>query len=92
MTTKLIPASNPSPATLPAPTLTINGATYLIADISEAARGQLGNVQMIEGEMQHLQRRMAITQTARDACLGALVAALVGTPSTPAAPALTTAE
>lgn len=64
--------------------ITLNGNTYAMADLSEEARSQVGNVQLVDAEIVRLQRLIAIAQTARNAYGAALAAAVEGAPSTPA--------
>jgi hypothetical protein len=56
--------------------INFNGKTYAGADLSEAALIQVGNIQVVDAEIAHLQRQLAIAQTARNAYVGALAAAL----------------
>lgn len=58
--------------------VTINGTTYLLADLSDEARKQVINVQVTEAEIKRLQMQVAITQTARNAYQQALLAAVQG--------------
>ena len=64
--------------------ITLNGNTYLMSDLSEAARAQVDNVRLVDAELSRLQRQIAIAQTARNAYVGALAAAVGATPETPA--------
>ena len=70
--------------------ITLNGTTYAMTDLSEAARAQVDNVQLVDAEIARLQRQIAIAQTARHAYAAALAAAVEGaqgkvsaTPTTP---------
>lgn len=56
--------------------ITFNGKTYPGADLSEAARIQVSNIQVVDAEIAQLQRQLAIAQTARNAYVGALAASL----------------
>ncbi|MCX6178406.1 MAG: DUF6447 family protein [Chlorobiales bacterium] len=58
------------------PTLTHNGTTYKVTELSEEAQKQLINVKVAEGEIRRLQMQLAIAQTAHSAYEQALVAAL----------------
>lgn len=58
--------------------LTLNGTTYAWADLSDAARGQVENIQAVDLEIAHLKRQLAIVQTARSAYASALTAAVEG--------------
>jgi hypothetical protein len=49
------------------PTVTIDNQPYPVASLSEQARAQIINLQAVEAEIAHLQRRLAIAQTARAA-------------------------
>lgn len=64
------------------PTLTLNGKDHVISDLSEAARLQLANVQIVDAELTRLQQQVAISQTARNAYMAALVAEVEATPVT----------
>jgi len=56
--------------------ITIDGQTYALASLSDAARQNLHNLQMCEQRAQELQRDLAITQTARNTYAQALKALL----------------
>ena len=58
------------------PSLSLNGTNYLLSDLPEDARTQVGNIQAVDAEIAHLQRRLAIAQTARSAYTNALAAAI----------------
>jgi len=58
------------------PTLTFNGVDYLIADLSDEAKAQMGNVRQAEMEMQRLNTQLAMITTARNAYTQALTSAL----------------
>lgn len=58
------------------PTLTHNGKTYKVSELSEAAQKQLINVKIADTEIRRLQMQLAITQTAHSAYQQALVAEL----------------
>lgn len=58
--------------------ITINGTNYATAKVSDEARNQIVNVQIADAEIAHLQQRLAITQTARNAYSAALVNAVKG--------------
>lgn len=53
-------------------TVIINGSTYNFADLPQAAQEQVRNLQVAEAEIIHLQQRLAIAQTARNAYRAAL--------------------
>lgn len=65
--------------------ITINGSSYTVADLSQAARDQIGSIQAVDSEIARLQVRMGIAQTARNAYVGALAAALPVAVEAPAA-------
>lgn len=71
------------------PTLTLNGKDYDVNQLSEAARAQVTNIQVVDAEISRLQQQLAIAQTARNAYVAALMAAVepAETPSAPATPA-----
>lgn len=58
--------------------VTINGTSYASAKLSDAARNQVMNVRAAEGELVRLQLQLAITQTARNSYLNALIAEVKG--------------
>lgn len=55
--------------------VTVNGVTHTTADLSDAAREQIVNIQVVDAEITRLQRQLAIAQTARNAYAAALIAA-----------------
>jgi len=57
-------------------TLTIDGAEYNLADLSENARAQVTNLRVTDQEIARLQQQLAIAQTARTAYARALSAEL----------------
>ena len=75
----------PAPAQSQAQSISFNGTTYAVGDLSESARTQVGNLMMVDAEISRLQRQMAIAQTARNAYAGAF-AATIGTRSEPVSP------
>lgn len=62
------------------PTLTLNGKDHAISDLSEAARLQVANIQIVDAELTRLQQQVAIAQTARNAYMAALVAEVDAAP------------
>lgn len=56
--------------------ITVNGNTYALADLSEEAKSQVVNVQVVDAEIARLQRLIAIAQTARNAYVAALVSSV----------------
>lgn len=56
--------------------ITINGNNYSVASLSQTARDQIGNVRAVDAEVTRLQMQLAIAQTARNAYVSALTAAL----------------
>lgn len=67
--------------------ITLNNISYVVADLSEAARSQVQNIQLVEAEILRLQQQMGIAQTARNAYVGALSAAIGAPAPAPVAPA-----
>lgn len=63
----------------------IDGQEYNLSDLSEKARGQLANIQIVDQEIAHLQRQLLISQTAKGAFGAALKAEL--NPTVEVAPA-----
>lgn len=55
-----------------AQTTTIDGKDYALDDLSEAAKGQLTNLRVVDQEIARLQQQQAIAQTARRAYANAL--------------------
>jgi hypothetical protein len=53
-------------------TITIDGKEYALENLSEAAKGQLTNVQLVDQKIAQLQQELAIMQTARNAYANAL--------------------
>ncbi|MDD3354924.1 DUF6447 family protein [Zoogloea sp.] len=56
--------------------VTLNGTQYATANLNDAAREQVGNIQAVDEEIARLQRQLAIAQTARNAYVAALLAAV----------------
>jgi BMFP domain-containing protein YqiC len=54
-------------------TITINNKAYNLVDLSDTAKQQLTNIQVVDAELAKLQQQAAIYQTARHAYLQALV-------------------
>ena len=57
-------------------TLTIDGKEYDTEQLSDAAKAQLTNVQLVDQKIAQLQQELAIMQTARNAYANALQAEL----------------
>ena len=57
-------------------TLTIDGKEYDTEQLSDAAKAQLTNVQLVDQKIAQLQQELAIMQTARNAYVQALQAEL----------------
>ena len=57
-------------------TITIDGATYQVDELSEDAQAQLASLQYVDQELARLQAQTAALQTARIAYANALKAAL----------------
>ena len=53
-------------------TIDIDGKSYEIDKLSDEAKSQLGNIQVVDAEIQRLEQRKAIAQTARNAYARAL--------------------
>ncbi|MES2262012.1 MAG: hypothetical protein V4724_26120 [Pseudomonadota bacterium] len=53
--------------------VTINGTSYDLAKLSDAARSQVMNVQAADVEIARLQQQLAFMQTARNAYMNALL-------------------
>lgn len=64
-----------------APTVTVNGTTYPVSDLSPAARTQLLHIQAVDVEINRLKVQLGIAQTARQAYLRLLDASLPKTAS-----------
>ncbi|BBI49688.1 hypothetical protein HORIV_21090 [Vreelandella olivaria] len=62
-------------------TITIDGAEYTLAELSEAARSQVVNLRITDAEIEKLNQQLAIYQTARTAYANALAAELPKEPS-----------
>ena len=58
------------------PTIKIDNIDYDLDSLSEDAKAQLQSIQFVDQELARLQARMAAMQTARNAYVGALKAAL----------------
>lgn len=58
------------------PTVTHNGKTYNVSELSETAQKQLMNVKIADNEIRRLQMQLAIAQTAHNAYQQALIEAL----------------
>lgn len=53
--------------------ITLNGIEYNLKDLSEAARIQVLNVQIVDAEIVRLQQQLAIAQTARNTYVASLM-------------------
>jgi hypothetical protein len=58
--------------------ITINGTSYASENLSEAAKMQAANVQVVDAELARLQQQVAIAQTARNAYVNALIESVKG--------------
>ena len=58
------------------PTIQIDGKDYDTDTLSDAAKQQLGALQIVDNEIRHLQIQMGIAQTARNVHVQLLKAAL----------------
>jgi DNA repair ATPase RecN len=52
--------------------VTVDGLTYRLSELSEAAQEQVANLQFVDKEMAELNARLAVYQTARNAYQAAL--------------------
>jgi hypothetical protein len=64
------------------PTITLDGATYAVSDLTQVARDTLQSIQFVEARLQQLQGETAVSQTAHVAFARALKAELAQTPGT----------
>jgi len=53
-------------------TITVDGADYKPADMSDAAKAQLANIQFVDAQIQQLRNEWAVADTARLGYSGAL--------------------
>jgi hypothetical protein len=67
--------------------ITINGTSYAAENLSETAKIQAANVQIVDAELARLQQQVAIAQTARNAYVSALIESVKGGKSEAAAAA-----
>lgn len=58
--------------------ITINGTSYASENLSETAKMQALNVQVVDAELARLQQQVAIAQTARNTYVAALIDAVKG--------------
>jgi len=58
--------------------ITINGTAYASENLSDAAKAQALNLQVVDAELARLQQQIAIAQTARNAYGAALIEAVKG--------------
>jgi hypothetical protein len=58
------------------PKVTIDGKEYLISDLSDQAKAELGSMNVVDQKIANLQQEIGIMQTARNAYANALVAVL----------------
>jgi hypothetical protein len=58
------------------PKVTIDDKEYLISDLSDQAKAELGSMNVVDQKIANLQQEVAIMQTARNAYAQALAAAL----------------
>lgn len=56
--------------------ITINGTSYASENLTETAKLQAMNVQVVDAELARLQQQVAIAQTARNAYVAALIDAV----------------
>ncbi|OPK04601.1 DUF6447 family protein (plasmid) [Pseudomonas canadensis] len=76
------------------PILTLNGKDYDVNQLSDVARAQVTNIQVVDAEISRLQQQLAIAQTARNAYVAALMAAVESAeaPSAPGTPSKKTGK
>jgi hypothetical protein len=67
---------NKEPTMADEPKVTIDEKDYLIEDLSDDAKAQLGSMQVVDQKIANLQQEIGIMQTARNAYANALAAAL----------------
>ncbi|WP_217907486.1 DUF6447 family protein [Massilia sp. BJB1822] len=65
--------------------VTINGTSYASANLSDAAKTQAVNIQVVDAELARLQQQTAIAQTARNTYVAALIEAVKGREASAAA-------
>jgi hypothetical protein len=58
------------------PKVTIDDKEYLISDLSDQAKAELGSMNVVDQKIANLQQEIAIMQTARNAYAQALAGAL----------------
>lgn len=58
------------------PKVNVNGTEYKIADLSDEAKVQVQNLRAADAEIRRLKMQLALAQTARNAYIQALQAAL----------------
>jgi hypothetical protein len=58
------------------PTITIDGKDYLVEDLSDQAKAELGSIKIVDQKIANLEQEMAIMKTARNAYARALGAVL----------------
>ncbi len=58
------------------PKVTIDGKDYLISDLSDQAKAELGSMNIVDQKIANLNQEIAIMQTARNAYARALGAVL----------------
>jgi hypothetical protein len=58
------------------PKVTIDEKEYLISDLSDQAKAELGSMNVVDQKIANLQQEIAIMQTARNAYAQALAGAL----------------
>lgn len=46
------------------PTITLDGATYAVLELTQTARDTLQSIQFVEAKLQQLQGKLAVLQTA----------------------------
>lgn len=56
------------------PTLTLGDKQYAIADLSDLAKAQIQNLQVVDAEIKRLQNQLGIAQAAKNAFVATLQA------------------
>jgi len=56
--------------------ITVNGTTFALASLNDAARAHVASIQAVDAEIARLQLQLGIARTARNAYVGALMGSL----------------
>lgn len=60
--------------------ITINGTSYASENLSDAAKVQAANIQIVDAELARLQQQIGIVQTARNTYVSALIESVKSKP------------